>query len=437
MQRCNNHLAYFGQGTFIELKLRTTLVSYKLFGVDQPVEIEEKRPVVIGTLTCEEDVTLDILLDQTPHLPKETEKHAKSEMQVHVSQKRGKRNLRSNTQTLAKHNKDETDLLISSTPHTKKDTDLQTTTVHDDSDSTIIYDYQAETKALETKTSATGTMEKEMNLNDKQSKVHSANIVKEGQREHQVDLSIDQNMRHVKILLQKLNTQEIMDLTTDKKIKTKSEQRRKRKLQQNTKNMHAPAVLRKDTSGKTPKFTLSTYKLSCKKKRNYTFHCAVRGCRKSFNKVKDWNSHHLLHHRSVKYKCSECSKWISTPTGLKDHKYMHHEKCFRCGRCEKTFYFQSGLNLHRNLHRRKQAYECFTKNCKKCYKWPQDLMRHIKMHLDIKLKCVKCEYVTHEARLFKQHEVTHSKHKKFICRQRCASAFKHAMQHYRHEQKCK
>ena len=140
MQRCNIHLAYFGQGTFIKLKLRTTLVSYKLFGVDQPVEIEEKRPVVIGTLTCEEDVTLDILLDQTPHLPKESEKHAKSGMQIHVSQKRGKRNLRSNTQTLEKHNKDETDILISPTPHTKKDTDLQTTTVHNDSDSTIIYD---------------------------------------------------------------------------------------------------------------------------------------------------------------------------------------------------------------------------------------------------------------------------------------------------------
>ena len=162
-----------------------------------------------------------------------------------------------------------------------------------------------------------------------------------------------------------------------------------------------------------------------------------KGCRKAFNKEKDWNSHHLLCHRSVKYKCSECSKWISTPTGLKAHKYTHQEKRFRYGRCEKAFYFQSGLNLHRNLHQRKQAYECFAKNCKKCYKWPQDLMRYIKMHLDIKLKCLKCEYVTHEARLFKQHEVTHSKHKKFICRQHCALAFKHAMQRYRHEQKCK
>ena len=65
MQRCNIHLSYLGQGTFVKLKLRTALVSYKLFGVDHPVKLEEKNPVVIGTLTCEEDATLDILLKQT------------------------------------------------------------------------------------------------------------------------------------------------------------------------------------------------------------------------------------------------------------------------------------------------------------------------------------------------------------------------------------
>ena len=42
MQRCNIHLAYLGQGIFVKLTLRTTLVSYKLFGVDNPVELEEK-----------------------------------------------------------------------------------------------------------------------------------------------------------------------------------------------------------------------------------------------------------------------------------------------------------------------------------------------------------------------------------------------------------
>ena len=178
MQRCNIHLAYFGQGTFIELKLRTTMVNYKLFGVDQLVQIEEKSPVVIGTLTCEEDITLDILLDQSPHLPRKSEKCAKPMMQIHTSPKRIKRKLRSNTQTLVKHNKDETDLLTGSTPYTKTDIDQQTTPVHDDSDSTIIYDYQSEAKVLETKTSSTGVMENVINLDENQSKVYSANNTK-------------------------------------------------------------------------------------------------------------------------------------------------------------------------------------------------------------------------------------------------------------------
>ena len=35
----------------------------------QPVELEEKDPVVIGTLTCEENETLDMLLDQSHSQP--------------------------------------------------------------------------------------------------------------------------------------------------------------------------------------------------------------------------------------------------------------------------------------------------------------------------------------------------------------------------------
>ena len=45
--------------------MRTARVSYKLFGIDQPVELEEKDPVAIGTLTSEENETLDILLEQS------------------------------------------------------------------------------------------------------------------------------------------------------------------------------------------------------------------------------------------------------------------------------------------------------------------------------------------------------------------------------------
>ena len=65
IQQCSIHLSYLGQGSFAEHTIRTALVSYKLFSIDQPVEIEEKDPVVIGTLTCEENETMDMLLDQS------------------------------------------------------------------------------------------------------------------------------------------------------------------------------------------------------------------------------------------------------------------------------------------------------------------------------------------------------------------------------------
>ena len=50
------------------------------------------------------------------------------------------------------------------------------------------------------------------------------------------------------------------------------------------------------------------------------------------------------------------------------------------------------------------------------YKWPKDLMRHIKMHLEVKIKCVLCNYRTHEKRLLLQHKNVHLRVKKFKCR---------------------
>lgn len=107
-----------------------------------------------------------------------------------------------------------------------------------------------------------------------------------------------------------------------------------------------------------------------------------------------------------------------------------------CGRCNKRFTFQSNLNLHRNLHRRTKSYQCFAKDCSKRYKWPQDLIHHIKMHLKVKVKCSSCNYKTHENRLLLQHKNVHSRVTIFTCRRHCDKSFKHAMQCYCHELKC-
>ena len=116
--------------------------------------------------------------------------------------------------------------------------------------------------------------------------------------------------------------------------------------------------------------------------------------------------------------------------------YTHMDKKFSCGRCNKKFTFQSNLNLHRNLHQCTKPYECFAKDCLQRYKWPQDLMHHIKMHLEVKIRCVLCNYRTHEKRLLLQNKNVHLQVKKFKCRKNCDQFFKHAMQCYRHEHNC-
>ena len=50
MQRCNIHLAYMGQNTYIQLTLRTTTVQYKFFGIDDPVVLTESETVSAGNL---------------------------------------------------------------------------------------------------------------------------------------------------------------------------------------------------------------------------------------------------------------------------------------------------------------------------------------------------------------------------------------------------
>ena len=52
-----------GRGLYAEHAMRKEIVVYEIFGVDEPVSLEvSTEPIVIETLTAEEDHTLDILL---------------------------------------------------------------------------------------------------------------------------------------------------------------------------------------------------------------------------------------------------------------------------------------------------------------------------------------------------------------------------------------
>ena len=65
IQCCNVHLSYLGNGIYTAHELCTVKTTYDVFGLDQPLEIDEMEPVVIGTLTSKENKTIDKLMEIT------------------------------------------------------------------------------------------------------------------------------------------------------------------------------------------------------------------------------------------------------------------------------------------------------------------------------------------------------------------------------------
>ena len=154
--------------------------------------------------------------------------------------------------------------------------------------------------------------------------------------------------------------------------------------------------------------------------------CSVQ---KKFTNVKDWNLHHRKHHPDANYTCEKCNKVSSTLIQHRDYIYNHKEMQFSCGRCCKSFPSISHHNLHRHLHKQQWLYSCFAADCKQEYKWPQDLLWHLKVHLPERYKCAKCSYSNPERRLSVQHSQIHTNELHYTCR-KCNKQFKHSMQRY-------
>ena len=128
----------------------------------------------------------------------------------------------------------------------------------------------------------------------------------------------------------------------------------------------------------------------------YTCSCQLKNCQETFGSVTEWNTHHRSAHPSITYKCEKCGKISTSPIQHRNHVYMHKETQITCGRCYSSFPNISQLNVHCHLHKRQRLYYCFSKNCKRSYKWPQDLLCHIKRHLLVSYKCFECNYSTPE-----------------------------------------
>ena len=71
-----------------------------------------------------------------------------------------------------------------------------------------------------------------------------------------------------------------------------------------------------------------------KRKRHYYYKCKVGDCKASFNRVKSWNIHHLVKHKSVEYKCNKCNKTMPTSSSYRDHLNLHKDTKFACNKCD-------------------------------------------------------------------------------------------------------
>ena len=165
------------------------------------------------------------------------------------------------------------------------------------------------------------------------------------------------------------------------------------------------------------KFKLSQHGIKWKYKRKYSYKCQVKGCMRRFDNVKDWNKHHRSRHTDVTYTCKKCGRISDTPIQHRDHTYLHKEIQFSCGCCCKSFPSISRLSLHCHVHKRQCLYSCFASHCKKEYKWLQDLLHHLKVHLPNRYKCSKCKYSNLEKRLLVQHSRVHTDELPHACRQ--------------------
>ena len=167
--------------------------------------------------------------------------------------------------------------------------------------------------------------------------------------------------------------------------------------------------------GKSTKHTFEISFIGIRKCRQYyLFKCKGPRCNKTFNKVKDWNDHHRLVHKN-RLKCRLCGRMFTTPSAHRAHKNFHAPHKYNCNICGKTFAFGSGLKQHKVVHTCSKLNRCFTGTCKKAFKWPQDLVHHIKKHMQETWSCAKCDMVFAKKRLLKRHEYKHLNIYRYRC----------------------
>ena len=161
------------------------------------------------------------------------------------------------------------------------------------------------------------------------------------------------------------------------------------------------------------KFSMKVHWIQCRHPK-YWFKCIVPPCKQTFQSTKLWSIHHAIVHKSIVLVCDICKKTFTKPSARRAHRNNHASHKHSCPRCSKTFAYISALRQHKIVHSRQQ-HKCFSGSCTCSYKYPWDLNRHIKTHLDKEYKCPNCPKTFKWDRLLKQHSVKHKDVFRYIC----------------------
>ena len=127
----------------------------------------------------------------------------------------------------------------------------------------------------------------------------------------------------------------------------------------------------------------------------YYFKCYVSGCSSKFHSLKDWNTHHIVQHKTL-------------------HSYL---KCPRQFKKPSAFWAHQNYIIEYILHRRYLNVKCFASGCKKQYKWRQDLHHHVQKHLKRTYACEICGFITDEKRLLRQHKIKYKDVFNYRCKE--------------------
>ncbi|XP_034106375.1 zinc finger protein 236 [Drosophila nasuta] len=159
--------------------------------------------------------------------------------------------------------------------------------------------------------------------------------------------------------------------------------------------------------------------------------CSVEGCGKTFPRVRLLTFHMKKVHNISKsaaplrdFPCTECDTVFRCPTALKKHMYKHtgEELPYPCNICGKRFVINSALRDHLMRHAGIKNHVCPYCGVGKTTRqeWNAHILTHTK---EKKFKCRQCDHASHNKQALSNHvKVVHMKIKNFAC-QYCGKTF--------------